>query len=92
MKPTESVPNHLTHTPVLTELVPLHLVPLTLSMSPTIKIVMESLLLPKPSKEDQSQLPLMPKTGHLIPVESTPTVEHLLITESYSLDIHQAIG
>jgi len=92
MKPTQSVLKLLTHIPELTEHVLPHLVPMILSELPHIKIVQESLLLPKPSKEDQYLSELMLHNGHLIPEVSSPTVEHPSITESYSLDIPQAIG
>jgi len=92
MKLTQSVPKLLTHIPVLTELVNPHLVPMTLSELPAIKIVPESPLLPKPSKEDQSLSELMLHLGHLTLVVSSPTVEHPSITESYSLDILPALG
>jgi len=69
-----------------------HLALKILSELPDIKIVTESLLLPKPSKEDQSLSELMPQAGNLTLVVSSLTVEHHSITESYSLDILQAIG
>jgi len=69
-----------------------HLVPMTLSTLLDIKIVPESLLLHLPSNLDQSPLPLMPKTGHLTPVVSSPTVELLSITESYLPVILPALG
>jgi len=95
MKPTLSVLNLLIHIPQ--EVVPLlhalpHLVQLILSPSLDIPIVQVSLLSPVPSKEDPSPLPLMPKTGHLIAQESTPTVEPHSITESYLPDIPPPIG
>jgi len=92
MNKLPSVLKHLTHMlPLMVHAKP-HLVPMTLSTLPDIKIVPESLLLPQPSKADQFPLPLMPTTGHLIPVVSSPTVEHPSITESYSLDILPALG
>jgi hypothetical protein len=92
MKPTQSVLKLLIHILELMEHANLHLVLMTLSELPTIKIVQESLLLPQPSKEDQYPSELMLHNGHLIPEVSSPTVEHPSITEFYSLDIPQAIG
>jgi len=95
MKPMPSVLKLLTHIHLVQEVLPHaqpHLVLQTLSVLPDIPIVQESLLLPVPSKEDQFQLPSMPKIGHLIPPESTPTVEPPSITESYLPDIPPPIG
>jgi len=92
MNKMPSVLKHLTHMSHKMDHAKPHLVPMTLSMLLTIPIVPESPLLPQPSKEDQFQLPLMPKTGHLIPEVSIPTVEHPSITESYSPDILPPIG
>ena len=90
-----SVPKLLIHIPP--EVVQLdhakpHLVLTILSPSPDIKIAQVSQPSPVPSKEDPSPLPLMPKTGHLTPVESSPTVEPHSITESYLLDTLPHLG
>jgi len=92
IKLTQSVLKLHIHIPVKMEHANLLLVPMILSELPTIKIVQESLLLSKPSKEDQFPLELMLHNGHLTLVVSSPTVELQSITESYLLDIHQAIG
>jgi len=95
MNPTPSVLKLLTHihpVVVLLDHAISHLVSMTLSKLPDIPIVQESLLLLVPSNKDQFQLPSMPKIGHLIPPESTPTVEPPSITESYLPDIPPPIG
>jgi hypothetical protein len=95
-KNTESVLNNLIHT--LLNLIS-QAVPLKHALNPLSKstdILMFLLDLHLDSKllvtNNQYQLPLMPKTGLHIPVESSPTVELLSITESYLPDIHPAIG
>jgi len=91
----ESVLNLLTHIPpevVKPDLVKHPHAQNPLSQSHHIKMFQEHLDYNLPVTVDLSQLPSMPKTGHLIPLVSTPTVELLLITESYLLDIPQAIG
>jgi len=92
MKLTPSVPKLLTHIPLLMEHAKPHLVPMTLSTLLDIPTVPEFPLLHLPSKEDQSQLLLMPKIGLLIHQESSPTVELPSITESYLPDIPPVIG
>ena len=92
MKPTPSVPKLLTHMLLEMDLAKPHLVPMILSELLDIPTVPESLPLHLPSNLDQSPLPLMPKTGHLIPEVSSPTVELLSITESYSPVILPALG
>jgi len=91
----ESVPNHLTHIPpVVVQLdhAKTHLAPKTLSPSQDIKMFPEPPLFKPPVTPDQYPSPLMLKTGPHIPQESSPTVELLSITESYSLDIPHLIG
>jgi len=92
INPQESVLNLLTDILVKTEVAEPHLVLKILSVLLDIKMFQESLLLPKPFKEDQSPSELMPQAGNLTLVVSSPTVEHPSITESYSLVILQAIG
>lgn len=95
LKPKESVPNHLIHIPpevVQLDHAKIHHAQKILSPSVDIKMSQELLPYNLPVTIDQSLLPSMPKIGHLIPVEFSPTVELLLITESYLLDIPQLIG
>lgn len=93
--PVESVPNHLIHIPpevVRSDLAKLLHAQNHLSPSALIKMSPESPDYNQLSNRDQSPSPSMLPNGHLIPEVSSPTVELLLITESYSLDIPHLIG
>jgi len=91
---TESVPNHLIHTPPKTDLAKFLHAPKTLSPSLDTPMFPLDLHLDLNLLVTDNQFPLlvMPKTGLLIPVVFSPTVEHLSITESYLLDIPLLIG
>jgi len=76
----------------LTDLAEPHLAPKILSPSKPIRTFLESLDFKPPINKDPSLLPLMLLLGLLMEVVSSPTVDHPSITESYLLDIPQAIG
>merc|ERR1739849_6055 len=86
--PPESVPKDLIPTPPKTDLAKSLSAPKTLS--PFHHTLMSLKDPPPPLNKDvtNNQFPLlvMPKTGLLIPVVSSPTVEHPSITEFYSLE------
>jgi len=95
-KPTESVPNNLIHTllNLISQAVPSKLAqnPLSKSMDTLMFLLDLHPLLNQLVTNNQYQLPLMLLNGPHIPVESSPTVEPLSITESYLPDIPPAIG
>jgi len=74
------------------ELAKLIAAPKTLSPSHHTKMSAELLISNLLVTIDPYQLPLMPTTGLSIPVESSPTVDLLSITEFYSPDILLLIG
>jgi len=90
----ESVPNPLIHTPLKMEHAKPLLAPKT--PSPSQDTLWSRLIPPLPLNplvtNNQSPLPLMPKTGAHTEAVFSPTVEILLTTVSYLLDIPQAIG
>jgi len=95
-KNTECVPNHLIHTPLnlISEVVHKKLVtkPLSQLTDTPMFLKVQPLLLNQLMTNNPYLLPSMPQTFLHIPVESSPTVELLSITESYLQDIPTAIG
>jgi len=91
---TESVPKILIHTPPKMDLAKSLLAPKALSPSLDIPMFLQDqpLDLNQLVTDNQSPLPVMPKTGLLIPVVFSPTVELPSITEFYLLDIPLLIG
>jgi len=91
---TESVPKAHIHTPPETDLAKSLLAPKALSPSLDIPMFLQDqpLDLNKLVTDNQFPLPVMLKTGPLIPVVFSPTVELPSITEFYLLDIPLLIG
>jgi len=91
---TESVPKTHIHTLLETDLAKSLLAPKALSPSLDIPMFLQDqpLDLNKLVTDNQFPLPVMLKTGPLIPVVFSPTVELPSITEFYLLDIPLLIG